>query len=72
MAKISIHDTSCMRLTSNYFIKHTLEREQLPCGFLESYAWIFYKKVNKYRREVASGETKIYRRRTKTDRPPHP
>ena len=30
MAKISIHDISCIRLTSKFLIKLPLEREQLP------------------------------------------
>ena len=42
MAKTSICTISCKRLTTKFLIKHTLEREQLPCCFLESYAWIFY------------------------------
>ena len=29
-------------------------------------------KMKKYRREVASGETEIYKRREEADRPPHP
>ena len=44
MAKTSICTISCKRLTTKFLIKHTLEREQLPCYFLESYAWIFYNK----------------------------
>ena len=42
MAKTSICTISCKRLTTKFLIKHTLEREQLPWCFLESYAWIFY------------------------------
>ena len=37
MAKFSIRTISCMRLTSRFLLKHTLEREELPCCFLESY-----------------------------------
>ena len=44
MAKISIRTIGCMRLTSKFLLKHTLEREELPCCFLESYTWIFYNK----------------------------
>ena len=45
MAKTSKCAISCMRLTSKFLVKHTLEREQLPCCFLESYTWIFYNKA---------------------------
>ncbi len=44
MAKISTFAIGCIRLTSIFLMKHTLEREQLPFCFLESSACIFYNK----------------------------
>ena len=57
-----------MRLTSRFLLKYTLEREQLPCCFLESYAWIFYnegeQKSNDITREllVMLGHSRDYHR----------
>ena len=39
---IRTHAGGYTPLTSNFLIELTLEREQLPCCFLESSNWIFY------------------------------